>query len=326
MAITRTDIVLRRAQTNNDTNSNGGRMTHQVWASGTTNALWPDVSEDQRTAGATQWRKVFIHVANANSLTLPDADVFLERPTEGDDEVYLAAGTQTDIQSDLSSPPLYGTGALNADVSAGASQIVAAVADGAVSIFRNSGKIRISDTAGIDEAGNTEFHTISGAPSVNGNLVTISLVGTLANDYDSENTTISSVYEAGDVEGAISNVVVTSAGGEFDDAAASVNAIGAVYQPITITFTSSTAFTCSGDTLGSLGAGSIAGTFAPVNQYLGQPYFSIPATAWSGTWEAGDTVTFTLSPFALPVWLKRVVPAGAEISQGNNSILRLRSA
>lgn len=326
MAITRTDIVLRRAQTNDDTNSNGGRMTHQVWVSGLTNALWPDVSEDQRTAGATQWRKVFIHVANANSLTLPDADVFLERPTEGDDEIYLAAGTQTDIQSDLSSPTLYGTGALNADVSAGASQVVASVADGAVSIFRDGGKIRISDTDGIDETGNTEFHTISGAPSVNGNLVTITISGQLAHDYDSENTIISSVYEAGDIVGAITNVVVTSDAGEFDDTLVTINAIGAVYQALTFTFTSSTAYTCSGDTIGSLGAGSIAGTFAPVNQHLGEPYFSIPATAWSGTWDAGDTVTFTLSPYALPVWRKRVVPAGAEISQGNNSILRLRSA
>jgi hypothetical protein len=265
-------------------------------------------------------------VANTDSLTLPDADVFLERPTEGDDEVYLCAGTQTDIQSDLSSPTLYGTGLLNADVSAGASQIVASVADGAVSIFRDGGKVRISDTAGIDEVGNTEFHTISGSPSVNGNLVTITITGTLANDYDSENTVISSVHEAGDIVGSLGSVVVTSDAGEFDEAQATVNAIGAIYQALTFTFTSSTAFTCSGDTLGSLGAGSIAGTFAPVNQYLGQPYFSIPATAWSGTWEAGDTVTFTLSPFALPVWLKRVVPAGAEISQGNNSILRLRSA
>lgn len=326
MAITRSDIVLRRAQTNNDTNSNGGRMTHQVWASGTTNALWPDISEDQRDAGASQWRKVFVHVANADSLTLPDADVFLERPTEGDDEVYLAAGTQTNIQSDLSSPTLYGTGRLNADVSTGAAQVVVAVADGAVSIFRDGGKIRISDTAGIDEAGNTEFHTISGTPSVNGDLVTISLVGTLANDYDSENTVISSVYEAGDIVGSIGSVVVTSDAGEFDDTQATINAIGAVYQALTFTFTSSTAFTCSGDTLGSLGAGSIAGTFAPVNQHLGEEYFTIPAAAWSGTWEAGDTVTFTLSPYSLPVWLKRVVPAGAEISEGNNSILRLRSA
>lgn len=326
MTILASEIKLRRAQTNDDTNSNGGRMTHREWVSGTTNSLWPDVSEADRTAGKTQWRKSFFHVANDDDLTLPSAQVFLERPTESDDEVYICAGTQTDIQSGLSNPTLYGSGKLYADVISGASEIDVSVADGAVTIFRHGGKIRISDKPNITGAGNAEFHTISGTPSVDGDVVTITITGTLANDYDADDTVVSSVLEYGDVAGSISSVVVTSTAGEFDDAEASVDAIGAVYQDITITFTSSTAFTASGDTIGSLGAGSIAGTFAPVNQNLGKPYLSIPSTAWSGTWESGDTVTFTISPYSLPYWEKRVIPAMAEIIDGNTRVIVIRSA
>ena len=70
-------------------------------------------------------------------------------------------------------------------------------------------------------------------------------------------------------------------------------------------------FAVAGDTLGSVGSGNIASNFAPTNPDFGAPYFTLPSAIWGGAWASGETFTFQTHPAALPLWLKRVVPAGA---------------
>jgi hypothetical protein len=85
----------------------------------------------------------------------------------------------------------------------------------------------------------------------------------------------------------------------------------------TITFTGATSFTCSGAYFGSLGTGSTLSDFSPTNPDTDQPYFTIDKDGWAGTWASGDTVEFSTSPSALPLWLEQLVPAATSADPNN---------
>jgi hypothetical protein len=166
----------------------------------------------------------------------------------GSDRLYLFAGTQTDLQSDISSPDLYGAGKLDASVLAGVSEIDVLVEHGATTIFRAGGLIRISDQTSVGSGGNAEYKVIdTGGVSVAGDVVTLTLTSALANDYSSTNTFVSSIYETAEVKGSAGNKVVTSTLGTFDETLVTVGNLGSLYQTVTLTFTSATAFTATSD-------------------------------------------------------------------------------
>jgi hypothetical protein len=250
-------------------------------------------------------------VDNAANETATTLRVGLWRPTAGEDSLYLAKGTQTNIQSGFGSPALYGVGALDDSVLTGASSIDVLVEDGAVIIFRDGESIRISNETSLGTGGTAEIHTISGTPSVVGDVVTITLAGTLANDYSDTNTYVSSLIEATDVKGATASKTVTSAsGGTFDETKMVVGNLGSIYQIVTFTFTSATAFNVTSDAGITLAGGTVDTTYAPTNVGKGASYFSVPATCWGGTFAAGNTVVITTIPPAVPILEKRIVPAG----------------
>jgi len=58
--------------------------------------------------------------------------------------------------------------------------------------------------------------------------------------------------------------------------------------------------------------------------FFTKPYFTIPAAAWGGTWANGETVTFITHPASIPIWEKRVIPAGANSLAGNKRIIVVR--
>ena len=93
---------------------------------------------------------------------------------------------------------------------------------------------------------------------------------------------------------------------------------GRLQHKFSLTMTSTTTFSAVSDVLGSLGTGSIGSDFAPVNSDYTRPYLTVPATAWSGTWAAGETATIPVTQAAPAVWLKNVVPAGAA-AYGNDA-------
>lgn len=312
MAIVGTEIHLYQSATVNDTASNGGRISSTVIPTGQSNSWWPNVTDTQLTAGATQYRKSFVRIDNASDEVGYNLRVGLWKPTPGEDAIYLFAGTQTDLQSGISSPDLVGAGTLDSSVIAGASSIDVLVEDGAVIIFRDGETIRISDQTTVGGAGNAEFHVINGTPTVDGDVVTITLTGTLANAYSNTNTYVSSLLEQATVTGTTSNKVVTSSAGTFDETKVTVGNLGSMYQQITLTFTSATAYTATSDLVTfSPSTGSINSTYAPTNVGVGAAYVSIPTTAFGGTFANGDTVVFKTTPPAMPIWEERVIPSGA---------------
>ncbi len=325
MSIVASELVWRKPAESSDAGTNGGRMSATAITSGVKNNLFPDVPQAERTAGSTKYRKAFIHVANDADLTLIASKVFVLQPTPGDDYVTIFPGTQTDTQSGIGTPAqLYGAGKLNADASAGATSIAVLVESWATApIFANGMTIRISNKASVDDvSGTEEYRTISGAPSVSGNVITLTLSEGLTYAYSGTNSYVSSVISVGDVVASATTPVVAG-GGSYNSGTYPILAdnIGSIEQNWTVTFSSASQFTIVGDTVGSLGTFNVTSDAAPTNpSFSGKPYFTINRLGWSSP-QTGTSMTFTTHPAAIPIWYKRVVPAGAASLSGDKVIV-----
>lgn len=325
MSIIASEIVLRKSAETSNAGSNGGRMSATAIVSGVKNNLFPDITQPERTAGVTLYRKCFLHIANDADLGLIAAKVFLTRPTPGDDLVVMFPGTQVDTQSGIGSPsPLYGCGKLNADALATATQVQVLVENWSLApIFTVGGKIRISSRATVDDiSGADEYLTIAGGGiSVNGNIITLTTTTGLQNAYSASNSYVSSVYEHGTCVSSCTAPVV-SGGGSYNNGTYPLlpDGIGSIEQDWTISFTSASQYTITGNTVGSLGTFNVSNDAAPSNPAFSKPYFTINRLGWSGT-VLGTQMTFTTHPAAIPVWEKMIVPAGAASLTGDKAIL-----
>jgi len=325
MSIVANELIWRKSAESSDAGTNGGRMTATAITSGVKNNLFPDVPQSERTAGSTKYRKAFIHVANDDDLELIAAKVFVTAPTPGDDHVVIFPGTQTDTQSGIGTPAqLYGAGKLNADVLAAAVTVDVLVENWATSpIFAAGMVVRISNKTSVNDVGGTEeYRTIdAGGVSAAGNVITLTLTAGLSNAYSATNTYISSVYAAGDVSASATTPVV-SGGGSYDHTTYPIDtdSIGSIEQNWTLTFTSASACTVVGNTIGSLGSFNISSDIAPNNPSFTKPYFTINRLGWNSP-QTGTTMTFTTHPASIPVWYKRVVPAGAASLSGDKVIV-----
>lgn len=328
MAIQSSEINLYQSQVVNFTNSNGGKISTTVIQPGLSNTWWPVVSEAQLISGAVQWRKSFVRIDNAQNTPGTNLRVSLWKPTAAEDVIYLASGTQTDIQSDITTPDLFGAGTLNSNITASVTVTFdVVVEDGTVITFRDGDLIRISSESAIG-VGNAEYATISGTPSIVGDVVTITISGPLQNSYSPTTTFVSSVIETASVIGTTTNKVVTSVNGTFNEANMVVGSLGSIYQTLTFTFSSSSAYTVTSDALTfSSPNGTIGNIFAPTNVSVGASYVSVPPNCWGGTFADGDTVVITTVPPSVPIWEKRIIFAGtsAIALQGRTLVITVES-
>ena len=320
MPILDTELKVYKSAAISDLSTNGGRMSAVQATSGAASNIFPTVSESERTAGVTKYRKVFLKVANDADLTLYAPKIYLDKNSPGMDRISFFPGTQTNTQAAITgSERQYGGGKLNTNASAGASSIDVLVEAAAAVVFVNGDKIRITDKATLAGAGNEEYVTINGTITFAGDVASIPITPNLTNSYLAADTRVMAVYEPGDIKGTIDNFVVTSAGdGDLNVANVLADHIGTVEQTWTCTFTSATAFDIVGDTVGSVGSGTTGGGASPNNPSFSKPYFVIQSAGFSGTWQAGDTIVFQSHPAAVPVWMKQVVPA-ATATQANNT-------
>ena len=318
MAIVGSELKWYQSKVVNDTTSNGGRISTTVIPSGLSNSWWPNFTESQLASGATQWRKSFLRIDNATNDVGYNLRIGLQKPTPGVDKLYLAKGTHTDIQSGTGSLALYGCGNLDASVTTGGSTITVLLEDASVTIFRAADLIRISDqvlsvAGGIVtvESGNSEVKVID-TVGVVGSVATITLTAPLSYDFSATDTTVSSLISESTVTGTTTGKVVTSTSGTFTEANMTVGNLGSIYQVLTFTFSSATAFTVTSDEVTfSPNTGTISSTYAPTNVGVGASYFSVPPSCWGGTYTNGDTVVITTIPACVPVWEKRIIPSGS---------------
>lgn len=326
MPILNTELKLfKAAQISNTAASNGGRASYNEVVSAVNNNLFPDISQAERIAGATHFRKAFFKNANADNLTLFNPKLFVENYSPADDALYFHVGDHTNLQSALTgTEDLYGCGKLDSTVSAGAGLITVLLEDPTVQFFKNGQKIRISDRATIGGAGNEEFVTIDGAPSLAGSVVTLNITPALQNGYDEASTRVANVYEPADLATALQNFVVSTVGsGDYDSDSLSVPNVGGVYDDWTITFTSANTFTCVGAREGAMAAGSSLSNYSPNNPGTSTPFFTLLSAGFSGAWQAGDTITFRTVPAHVPLWAKRIAPAGAGAYAGNKAVIAI---
>jgi len=327
MSIERTDIKYYKSLAYNDTSGNGGRRSNTQIISGASNQLFPVITFAERAAGSEKFRKIFAQLEPVQSLPMIDAKVYIENPTPAQDMVFFFPATKTDTQSTITGTErVYGCGHLSSNASAGASTIVVQVESTTVDIFKDGDLIRISNKATIDDttAGTTEeYHAVNGNPVRQDDLITITLAAPLVSAYTSSNTRVSSVYQAGDVETSITNLLVSSTAGVYNstDHPIQLSSKATIDQTWTITFTSATQATISGDTIGSLGSVSAAADIAPTNPTYSAAYFRLPLAGLSGTFAANDTIVFKTVSQSIPLWFKRIVPAGTQSFTGNKFVI-----
>ena len=318
MPILDNEIIWRPAALMSDTTpaQNGGRVAFAQLVSGVKNNLFPDVSQSERQAGAVKWRKAFIHVNSAQDTALLNVRLFLDSLTPAGDFVVFQPGTQTDTEDQIVGRP-YGIGTLYAPIVGGAVQIQVACEHNAeyatLQPLRVGDVVRVSDRPSTGGAGNEEWVTVSGV-SYGTDFATVDVSPALVNSYATLNTLVSSVLERPSAVAGVTGVSLISGGGSLDSATAGnlvAHNKGAVEENWTLTFTSATTFTVSGNTVGTLASpGSVSADYAPLNPATGTPYFTIKAIAWAGTFQTNDTVTFATQPAAIPIWYRRQVPAG----------------
>jgi len=318
MPIHESDIIWRPASLVSDTlaTQNGGRMTFATIVSGVKNNLFGDVSLAERNAGSIRLRKAFIHINSSQDIALINARLFLDALTPAADYVTFSLGTPTDTEDQIAGRD-FGIGTLYAPATAGDSQIqVLCEHNGdyaTLQPFQAGDTLRVADRAVTGGSGNEEFVAIL-AVTYGLDYATIEFEPALAFDYGTANTLVSSVCEIAEVAGGFENVIVTSAAGTLNSSVDNLIAHnrGAIAEQWTVSFTSSTEFTVAGLLTGTLPlSGSRAADYAPINPATGTAYFTLKSAAFTGTWAAGETVSFETMPAAIPIWYRRRVPAGS---------------
>lgn len=342
MSIVESEILMLPSTVITDDATNGGRMDNNASInSGVPNNVWPSVFKDERDDGSTKYRKTFFKVANDDDDTYFNTKLWLDIITVADDWMIFFAGSQTDTAgtdgAGITGTDAYGCGQLTSNVLSGVSSVTVTVEDttlatGADAIFRDGDTIRITNKDSPSSGtGTEEIHVINGTPSVSGSEVTLTLTGTLANAYNTDDNTygtrIMSVLEPGNIIGSQDNFVDTTAGdGVYDDSTYPpiLDSIGTIEQVVTITFTDSANFTASSNVAGvTLSSGSKGSDYTPQNDDVSKPYFILEAAGFSGTWAAGDTIVFHTHPASTAIWQKRVVPALASSIAGNKTIVSI---
>ena len=318
------ELVLMKSVTISNTDANGGRMSFTQVSSNVLGGMFPNVTQSERTSGTTRYRKFFFKNKNASLETAVNSRIWISLKSNGGDYFRLKAGTDSDVQSAADDyTDWMGTGHLTSALATD-STTIEALFDAATGVY-NGSRIRISDSSGGEE-----FLTVksSGGVSWNGNTATIVTTSGARSTYPaSENTLVSGVVDLGDLVASTSSWAETSVSGTYDESTypVVVNNVGTVSDDWTLTFTGATTFTVSGANTGSVGSGSTAADFQPVNANVGTGdyYFEIDASGWGSVWAIGDTVTFTTTHAAASVWIKEVVPAATSAQTSNRFDLKL---
>jgi len=304
--------------------TNGGRVSANEIADAVKNSIFPDVSESQRTAGFNDKRKVHYKIANDADLVANNVKSWLPDITPGGSRVTMSESTATQTQGDLTGAERkYGVARLNVDVSAGATVIVvdAETGSAADTIFQ------AGDALFIKEGVNEEFVTIDvGGVSWSSEQATITLTAGLLNSYTAAgNAAISSVLESATVQISLDNWVEASTAGTYDEAGNPVvlDNIGSIEQIWTLTFSDATSFTVVGDTVGSVGSGTVGADFAPNNADFTKPYFTLASAGFAGTWANGETIVFQTHPAAVDYFLHRDIPAGTGSLASDNTAIEI---
>lgn len=310
MTITGDQIKFYKSIYVNDSLTNGGRIGSELMADNSLNNLFRNVQSSERESGITLYRKFFVKNENPNDLALENPGFLISNVSSGESYFQVAAGTDQDNQSASDDyTNWYGSGYLAENCLSGESSFLVNCKQG--SGYPSGSLLRISD--GLQQA----EVLMLGSASWNGLQATINISGEIGYNFTADETVISGILPLDDLTPSIANWYESSLGGAYDESSYPVTLynIGTISESWTLTFTSSTDFTVTGAIVGSLGSGSTANNFVPVNG--SSYYFNLDKDGWAGSWVAGDVITFNTVHAARSVWAKEIVPVSCG-SQAND--------
>lgn len=311
-----------------------GRKSSQQVVSGVVQNVFPHVTSAQRAAGMTDYAKTHWALANTDNAPLLNPELYLDKPTiSPDDYVVMCLLGQrdalVDIGAAIEAADKVGSAVLAADIAAGATSFkvtvkaAAMLPGGADDIFRDGLTVKVCSHADATSGdGAEETKVITGNPTYSGLEVTCQVTEAFANSFTADGISRVSgiISPVASLAPSVTVPVKTSAGGvvDTDNYPIGLDNIGTPEEDFTLTWSDATTFSVSGDSLGAdLGTGTVGVAFSLVDPATSRIRFTIPAGMLSGSWQAGDTLTFTTSPASIPVGQKRVVSAGAA-SLANN--------
>ena len=159
MSVAVADVKYTKSRVVSDLSSNGGRKSNNTVISGARHALFPRVTKTERITGVTRYRKQFWCNENADDDIAYGSLQWFETISNAGDRFYLKEGTQTDVQSGLTTPatgqvPLWtGTGSLNTLLAGGETTVLLDMESNDFSFvtgtyFHIANKVRTSQTIG----------------------------------------------------------------------------------------------------------------------------------------------------------------------------------
>lgn len=291
-----------------NTSANGGRMTTSpvaLTANGAGN--FPDVDSNDRTTGVLRIRKWFLKVLGAT--TAATKAVIAVKPTPGaDTRSYMISGTQRDQQAAMGSRK-YASGVLHTNVVATDTVLVVDFETGSAAdtVVQAGDKIAIWNTT------TKNIELVVSSVAWTGDQASITLSAGVLNDFSAGAYVGSCIVDTTNVNPRFDNVVKNFTGSTYNETTYPIllDRIATDEQTITLTFTSSTAFSVVSDKHGVLASGTVSSDYAPNNPAFSLPYFTLQAAGWGGTHTTGEIMQFQIHPAAVPIWLNYRVSAGA---------------
>jgi len=325
MSIEATDLKLYKSVTVNDGNSNGGGMSVNEVVSNQATNLFPNVTQAERTAGITRYRKLFTKVHDGGNEVLYNHKLWIKKQTPAADSIYIKAGTNSDTQAQADDYTGWlGCGRLNTLASADSTSIEVLFEDAGIGISDG-------DYGWLSDSTNEEFVEVSGV-SWDSHTATITLTSGLTYSYAAYDAG-APVYFAGyedlsDTTSSIDSFVVTTAGdGDVDTSKFGTYNQGTIEDDWELEMDGANTFKMTGTVTGEIATGQAeASEFKPSNPNVTGSqgyYFIMEAGALTGTWTTGDTLTFSTHHAAKAVWVKEIVGETTASYSNNNPELRV---
>lgn len=331
MTISAGDLKLYLPVTINNTDSNGGLLSSvQIDATNTENNIFGDVLKEEQLSGSTIYRKLFCKQENALFEQLLSATAWIDKITQSiGDYIVIFSGTQTDTQNTIAPTRVYGISTLF--TAATATDVIISVTvehssllvGGTWPIIQIGDSIRITDKeTPTSIPGNEEWLTVTNVVNTVDLNMNVTISTGLVNSYV-VNSKVSSLLSLGNIRANITDWVITSTSGTYNQALLMLCNKATVEDTYTVTIKSNgISFTVSSTRLGALPDGTFDTTYTVANlDFTGFNYIEIDTLGWGGTWIENDTIIFKTHPSAKSIWEKKVTLANANAQSENSTVI-----
>ena len=176
--------------------------------------------------------------------------------------------------------------------------------------------------AGIDVSMEYQENNVIWTGTTN---VVVNLAEGLSNNYSNINTVVGMCLDLGDLVPTKSKFSQNlPGGGNFNVDNLVLTNKGTIEQRWTLLFSNGADYTCTGDTVGSVGGSNYVSTFSPNNPDQNSPYLTISPSCWETlNAQMGDTVIIDTHPSSFGIWWRENVPINTVAYSNNITLLEL---